>query len=64
MELRPFGRTKRPVAVAGQGTIPKASSPRHAEENAGAGNLRLADDEIGRIDRAFPRGAKPRTLPI
>ncbi|HYX66513.1 MAG TPA: aldo/keto reductase [Burkholderiales bacterium] len=45
-------------------TIPKASTPRHAKENAGAGDLRLTDDEIERIDRAFPRDLKPRTLPM
>jgi len=45
-------------------TIPKAATRRHAEENAGAGDLRLTDDEIERIDRAFPRGPKPRTLPM
>ena len=44
--------------------IPKASTPGHARENAGAGDLRLTDDEIERIDRAFPRGPKPRTLPM
>jgi diketogulonate reductase-like aldo/keto reductase len=43
--------------------IPKASSPRHAEENAGAGELRLTKAELERIDRAFPRGPKPQTLP-
>lgn len=44
--------------------IPKASSPEHAAENAGAGKLRLTQDEIARIDRAFPRGPKPRSLPM
>jgi diketogulonate reductase-like aldo/keto reductase len=44
--------------------IPKASSLRHAEENAGAGDLRLTPAELQRIDRAFPRGSKPRTLPM
>jgi diketogulonate reductase-like aldo/keto reductase len=44
--------------------IPKASSPRHAAENAGAGKLRLTPAELERIDRAFPRGPKPRTLPM
>jgi diketogulonate reductase-like aldo/keto reductase len=36
--------------------IPKASSPDHAAENAGAGALRLSAEEIARIDAAFPRG--------
>jgi diketogulonate reductase-like aldo/keto reductase len=44
--------------------IPKASSPAHARENAGAGALRLTPAELERIDRAFPRGAKPRALPM
>jgi diketogulonate reductase-like aldo/keto reductase len=45
-------------------TIPKASSPEHAAENAGAGDLRLSSAELSRIDEAFPRGRKPRTLPM
>jgi len=44
-------------------TIPKASHPERAEENAGAGDLRLTDDEIARISAAFPPGPKPRELP-
>jgi diketogulonate reductase-like aldo/keto reductase len=43
--------------------IPKASSPEHAAENAGAGDLRLTSAELSRIDQAFPLGPKPRTLP-
>jgi diketogulonate reductase-like aldo/keto reductase len=43
--------------------IPKASSPEHAAENAGAGALHLTGDEIQRINREFPRGPKPRKLP-
>jgi diketogulonate reductase-like aldo/keto reductase len=45
-------------------TIPKASSPEHAEDNAAAGKLKLSADEIARIDRAFLRGPKPRSLPM
>lgn len=44
--------------------IPKASSPEHAAENAGAGDLCLTKAELERIDRAFPRGPKPRSLPM
>ncbi len=44
--------------------IPKASSAEHAAENAGAGNLVLSASEISAIDTAFPRGAKPRSLPM
>jgi diketogulonate reductase-like aldo/keto reductase len=43
--------------------IPKASSPEHAAENAGAGDLRLSQAELARIDEAFPRGPRPHTLP-
>lgn len=45
-------------------TIPKASRPDHAAENAAAGNLRLTEAEFARIDRAFPLGARPRRLPM
>ena len=44
--------------------IPKASSPEHAAENAGAGDLRLTEAELARIDAAFPRGPRPRQLPM
>jgi diketogulonate reductase-like aldo/keto reductase len=52
--------TRRPSVFA----IPKASSPQHTEENAGAGDLRLTDVEIDRIDRVFPRGPRPDRLPM
>jgi diketogulonate reductase-like aldo/keto reductase len=45
-------------------TIPKASSAEHAAENAGAGTLVLDDAEISALDAAFPRGPKPRSLPM
>jgi diketogulonate reductase-like aldo/keto reductase len=44
--------------------IPKASSSEHAAENAGAGDLPLSADELARIDAAFPRGPRPRALPM
>jgi diketogulonate reductase-like aldo/keto reductase len=44
--------------------IPKASSAEHAVDNAAAGKLVLSDDEIAALDKAFPRGAKPRGLPM
>ena len=44
-------------------TIPKASSPEHAEENAGAGDLRLSERELARIDEAFPLGIR-QNLPV
>lgn len=45
-------------------TIPKASSPEHAADNASAGALRLTDAELVRIDTAFPLGPRPRRLPM
>jgi diketogulonate reductase-like aldo/keto reductase len=44
--------------------IPKASTPEHAAENAGAGDLRLTEVELALIDEAFPRGPRPRALPM
>ena len=44
--------------------IPKASSAEHAAENAAAGDLKLSDSEIATLDAAFPRGPKPRSLPM
>ena len=53
---------RRPAVFA----IPKASSPEHAAENAGAGagDLSLTNAELARIDAAFPLGPRPRSLPI
>ena len=44
--------------------IPKASNAEHAAENAAAGDLKLDASEIAALDAAFPRGAKPRSLPM
>lgn len=44
--------------------IPKASSPEHAADNAAAGELTLNEAEITALDKAFPRGPKPRGLPM
>jgi len=44
--------------------IPKASSQEHAADNAAAGRLVLGSDEIAALDRAFPRGPRPRSLPM
>jgi diketogulonate reductase-like aldo/keto reductase len=43
---------------------PRHRRPVHAEENAGAGGLRLSEAEIARIDRAFQLGPRPRQLPV
>jgi diketogulonate reductase-like aldo/keto reductase len=45
-------------------TIPKAQKENHVADNAAAGNITLTPDEIARIDRAFPRSAKNRGLPM
>ncbi len=52
--------TREPCVFA----IPKASTPEHAAENAAAGGLVLSDEEIAALDKAFPRGPKPRSLPM
>jgi diketogulonate reductase-like aldo/keto reductase len=52
--------TRRPSVFA----IPKASSAEHAADNAAAGDLTLSDSEIAALDKAFPRGPKPRGLPM
>jgi diketogulonate reductase-like aldo/keto reductase len=52
--------TRRPSLFA----IPKAAIPDHAAENAAAGDLKLSDREIAALDQAFPRGPKPRGLPM
>jgi diketogulonate reductase-like aldo/keto reductase len=63
------GATPRQVALAfltrrpSLFTIPKASTPAHAEENAGAGDLQLSNAELIRIDEAFPLGHRLRRLP-
>ena len=45
-------------------TIPKASTPEHAAENAGAVNFQLSIADIDRIDQAFPLGPRPARLPM
>jgi len=44
--------------------IPKASHPEHGADNAAAGELTLSADEIAALDKVFPRGPKPRSLPM
>jgi diketogulonate reductase-like aldo/keto reductase len=68
---RSKGTTARQVALRflvrhpGTFTIPKSATMAHVEENAGAGDLQLTQDEIRRIDEAFPT-RKPRRghLPV
>jgi diketogulonate reductase-like aldo/keto reductase len=52
--------TRAPSVLA----IPKASRAEHAADNAAAGELTLDAAEIAALDKAFPRGPKPRTLPM
>lgn len=52
--------TRQPALFA----IPKAASADHAADNAAAAGLTLTPDEIAVIDAAFPRGKKPRGLPM
>jgi diketogulonate reductase-like aldo/keto reductase len=52
--------TRKPCVFA----IPKAAKASHAQDNAGALGLRLGDEDIARLYAAFPRGPKPRGLPM
>ncbi len=45
-------------------TIPKAASPAHVAENAGAAEIVLTDPEIARLETVFPLGRRPRSLPM
>jgi diketogulonate reductase-like aldo/keto reductase len=64
------GATPRQIALAYLArnpavfVIPKSAKAGHVEENAGAGDLALSAEEIELLDRAFPRGPKPRSLPM
>lgn len=62
------GATARQVALAWLArrtfTIPKASNPAHAVDNAGAGTLRLDEKDAADIDTAFPRGPAMSGLPM
>jgi diketogulonate reductase-like aldo/keto reductase len=67
---RERGATPRQVALAflvrrpSVFAIPKAASTAHVAENAGAGDLELAPQEIARIEAAFPLGRPRRSLPM
>ena len=43
--------------------IPKAAKREHAVANVAAGDLRLSEEEMARIDAAFPLGPRPAALP-
>ncbi len=52
--------TRHPAMFA----IPKAARIPHVEENAGTGSLQLSEEEVARIDAAFPAGpAHPGDVP-
>jgi len=64
------GATARQVALAfltripAVFAIPKAANAGHAADNAAAGKLTLSASEIEALDSAFPRGPRPRSLPM
>ncbi len=43
--------------------IPKAASVEHAVQNAAAAEIELSEEEVQRIDEAFPRGRRGRGVP-
>lgn len=65
-----LGATPRQVALAfltrwsSVFAIPKASSAAHAADNAGAGDVTLSVSDIAALDKAFPLGREPRSLPM
>jgi diketogulonate reductase-like aldo/keto reductase len=62
------GATPAQVALAwvlrreGVSAIPKAGTPAHVEENRAALELRLDEEDLAELDRAFPPPAEPRPL--
>lgn len=45
-------------------SIPKAANPKHAADNSEAGHLKLAKEDIEKIESAFPLGRRPSSLPM
>jgi diketogulonate reductase-like aldo/keto reductase len=66
---RALGATPRQVALrfltrrSSVFAIPKSSTIEHVQENAAAARLELAEEDVRRIDEAFPIGPPPRELP-
>lgn len=52
------------ILKSGGFTIPKASDPRHLEENAAAMELDLPPEAVERLDKAFPTGPRRAGVPI
>lgn len=50
------------LARDGVTAIPKASRPEHVRENRAAYDLRLAEEDIADLDRAFPPPSGPGAL--
>lgn len=44
--------------------IPKASTADHVADNAQAGALELSHADVAQIEAAFPKGPRPRSLPM
>jgi len=44
--------------------IPKTSRAIHAADNAAAGDIALTESEVAALDKAFPLGREPRSLPM
>lgn len=64
------GTSPRGIAAAfltrdeGTFTIPKTGRPERARENAAAGAITLAPEDLAALEAAFPRGSRPRSLPM
>lgn len=64
------GATQRQVALAfltrhpALFAIPKSSRPEHTSDNAGAAAIALTAADFELLDRTFPRGSRPRSLPM
>ncbi len=52
------------LRLPGTFVIPKAASLQHVADNAAAAALSLSEKDVARIDAAFPRGPRPRSLPM
>ncbi|MBN9586985.1 MAG: oxidoreductase [Afipia sp. 62-7] len=44
--------------------IPKTSRAIHAADNAAAGDIALTESEVAALDKVFPLGREPRSLPM
>lgn len=44
--------------------IPKAGKVQHIEDNAAAGDLRLDEEDLRKLEKTFPRGRRKRGVPV